>query len=243
MDGSVLASLVKYGGAIGGANYVLLTFFYHRFYGELGIEPEDVGLSQTVMIGRAAAGAFTVLLFALLVSSIVIIPLWLLHRLDTAAQPSGRQGDPDLLVSSSLRSSSLPVLQRARRRLALSLRHVGFRRSVVVAIGGSLFVVFFALLWLSVERVDRAAQAARDGRTVTPLTFASVRWLDIESSPCDVHWLGDATEKPRLLSSPEIHCLGSGPDGTVLRIPAGTLRVPSSEVAVFYPQEPARGTG
>jgi hypothetical protein len=231
--------------AAGAVLYTVLILMYERFYRRLGIEPEDVGLDRGVVVVRALGGVLAIAAVAVVLAVVVLavqLALWAMARLF-----DWLWGRALARVSEAERSAAQKRLNSFRSswwvRVAASIYPVPgvtrpeelypFTRYRVLAVTVVAAILAIGLpLTIGVDRVDRAARAAESGGTVTPLTFAGLRVLDIESRPCRVTWLGEAGHMPDELSSEDLHCLGATASSWVFRTRDATLRVPAGHVAV-----------
>jgi hypothetical protein len=98
---------------------------------------------------------------------------------------------------------------------------------LVISVAGLLLALFLG--WF---RVESPANAAKEGRTATPLTILGIRVLDIESRPCVAVWLGSRAQRPPASQSADLRCLGSANGVTAFRVGSSTATVPASQVAI-----------
>lgn len=232
--------VLEFGAALGALMFTVLSVMYEQFYGPLGLEPDDVGLTQTVIVQRALAGVLLIAGSGLAVLLALLALQTLNYMLAVAAERTTQRFLSD--------SQKQQVRAFRERRLVKSLTTLYFvpgvsdvppppwRHRRRLALAGVLLVagafgLTFANGWV---RVQDAAEAAKRGESVHPLTFAGIRVLDIESRACQVHWLGTPQHMPSELAQSDLHCLG-GADGTYLFRTAGTtVRVPSSVVSTTF---------
>lgn len=246
--------ILEFSAAAGLLLFVALSVMYDQFYGPLGVEPEDVGLTQAVIVQRALAGVALIaatgvaLVLALLTYQSV---LYLLNLVMVGLFQRALLRDPgrlELIKKKVARDEKFATRVAALEWWA-SLLPVAtpFQLFGIVAaapppwrnvrnwIVGSVLVCVASLaltftIGLGVVR-DASARAERGG-TVTPITFAGIRVLDVESRTCTVTWLGDSAQTPQMLSAPDLRCLGRTSDTVVFRTSSQTVRVPASLVVV-----------
>ncbi|WP_344181727.1 hypothetical protein [Kribbella lupini] len=233
--------------------YLVLSLYYEKYYSRLGIEPSDVGLDRTAIVSRAVAGV-VILLGLIVVVSLAIVFLsliglfvawvivwlyrsWLpqhqrvqLGKLweDEWSQVRGREWIErfDRSISVFPLTLLIPAVLGLSRYPWPSRLDFALRWAMVGGIG---LTIALTAGW---ARVERAADAAEEGRSVTPLTFVGIRVLDIKSEPCAVEWLGSPNTRPAGLRSPQLRCLGTANGAAVFRDGRSTVIVPASQVAI-----------
>jgi len=238
-------SVLELGAAIAAGLYVVLTVFYDRFYSPLGLEPGDVGLDRAAIVSRAVGGvialiglvftcALAMLFLELFNWAVAAIGEWFIRR-PTASMPEAEH-DKYVARVARLRNNALIRIVGLLWPLPFITdpsRHPrpGRARAVSTIITVSAAAVILAL-GIGWQEVDKAAKAAKEGRTVTPLTILGVRVLDIESRPCVAEWLGESARKPVALQSAELRCLGVANGVMAFRAGASTITVPAGQVAI-----------
>jgi len=228
-------------GAVGVLLYAILSFLYDRFYNALGIEAEDVGLTQAVILSRAVLGLITLAGLAVaifLAYTLLLAGYWLLSRgieklIDRFRSRLGISDDKwnELRASWLFRlptylGTEFPGITTATPK---SPFHGGELLFLSVVITGAVAVLSFAF---GLQAVDERVEEAKAGKTVKPVTtLFGLRVLDVHSQACTAHWLGDPGVAPDALGNSDLHCLGEADGLTVFRTGNATLRVPTSQVA------------
>jgi hypothetical protein len=227
------------GAAVGAVVFLVLSVMYDRFYGPLGLEPEDVGRTRVVIIEHAAAGVLAIVgvgiavfagwvVLAVAAYGLTRVTGWGLYKTFGREQSTKlkkmMERQPFKVLASFM---YFPAVARAenplQNRTRLALLSCLF---TVVLLGGTI-----AVGW---RMVGDAAEEARAGGDVTPMTFAGLPILEIESTPCTVHWLAAAELEPDELRTEGIHCLGESNGSTLFRTDSATVRVPTSSVSTSF---------
>jgi hypothetical protein len=234
--------MIELAGAVGAVLFLALSFLYDRFYSPLGLEPEDVGLTRTVILSRAAAGVVVIAALAALLALAAMAYLgiiWVYMRFMSRAMKRALKGseDPLRLMQEKLRGNR--VLRMVNSLFPLQvLLNPGpspFKRGMALSVLSLAGAVVFGLsFFVSVGNVDSAAAAAVAGGDADSLTFLGVRVLDVESRPCRVNWLGETDSEPAELQNDELHCLGFADGNAFFRTSEATIRVPASDVVVLF---------
>ena len=241
--------------SLGAVIYVVLTTLYQRFYSPLQLAPEDVGLTQDVILARSAGGVIAVAGFGAFVGAYLLLILglrWITghlhHRMAqrtiirrlqeegvdswseyVASRLSKRRRDRIYVAT----FNGLMLLAGAEKDFAKPARlPFTLRRAVMVVVVLSVVTLTYVLV-RGVGDVDDAALKAAKGETVKPVTVLGVTLFGIESRPCVAEWIG-STPRPRALAT-DLHCLGSDGKSVHFRTPDSTISVPSSQVVIRYP--------
>jgi MFS family permease len=228
---------ITVGAVAGSLLYVGLSILYEQFYVELGLHPDDVGLTRTAILLRAAAGVVAIVaigLAAAVVTLVLFFLVWALlwglrklrrkHRVESRAV--GKFKDPRL---ASFLSAVYPIAGMPDPDGWYPFR----RRRILMIAGLAVLIVFVVMFIVTLPKVRTDAEAASNGGNVVPRTFLGIPTLSIESRPCHALWLG-STPKPQRLEDPTLHCLGSANGTTLFRTSSETVRVPSSAVATTF---------
>jgi hypothetical protein len=226
--------------------FLALSFLYEKFYTELGLHPEDVGLTRTAILARAAAGVVAIVGIGLIVAGaafIISIVRWVLLWLGQKAiglwrKLAGEQGPmiekglnkfKDFrIVRFIIDNYPVPGLSDPAAHYPFRLRQNLYLTGLIVL--GALVVAF----GFAIPAVNNSASAAAKGQDVVPLTtpILKIPVISVESQPCHAIWLGSAPE-PSQLQDKDLHCLGSANGITLFRTSSQTVRVPSSQVATI----------
>jgi hypothetical protein len=241
----VLLKLIGAGSVLA---YVALSVAYQRFYGQLGLSPEDLGVDQVFILARAVA--LTPL--AILVASMVA---WVSFGVRIAARAFDRPGR--LIV---------PLAAMVVAGWALSNYRGGVPLADWVANGIGL-VVPMVLICLSVLRgttfssvtvlalvfvttvlgggvnawtaAGYRADAARSGVPVGPVTFLTLPVVDVQVSPARVIWIADKDKRPvelfpdAMMMTARAGYVGQNATTTYLLFEGSTLRLPATSVVVI----------
>lgn len=233
--------------AAGALLYIALSVLYSRYYGSLGLEPEDVGLTQASIVARSAAGVIVIAVGAALYAVLASLLFFGVNFLQwVVLQFATRSMSVEERARYEARLDTRPMRlfsQIQRFLLGVNLIPPGGERPANPLIGnrqgvlaGVLFTIVVALSsafaagWIS---VDAASEDAKAGRNVSGLNFIGLRLLDISSTPCRVTWLA-AQPATVELSDQDLHCLGEADGKVTFRTSTTTLRVPSSAVALAF---------
>lgn len=217
--------------AIASVLYLFFLILYDEFYFHLGLHPDDVGLTQPVILARAAAGLVAVggiVVVLELGVVVVIVFVWLINTFrSTDKSQDLRKNWHDHWLVRHLAIYPIP-------RFSDPTEWYPRRRWEILTFNAFLLVLLFsvALLWVF-PIVKESGEDARRGNDVAPLTLLSGTILSIESRPCYALWLGSSPE-PKQLHDPTLHCLGSANGTTLFRTSSETVRVPSSQVAITF---------
>lgn len=252
--------LLEFSAAVGVLMFVVLSVMYEEFYGPLGVEPEDVGLTQAVIVQRALAGValiaasgFAFAIGVLAYHSIrYVLSLWAVKffRKFVSRATKDLNSAETALGETVLDASVIKRAELLERWFAyfvpLSLlQMLGLAEPPTAPwkdlrpwlIVGVLLAIGALVLTFTVGlgQVRDAAKSAQGGNAVSPLTFAGIRVLDIEARACRAAWLGDAERRPAALVDDDLHFLGSASGVAVFRTSEETVRVPASLVVVSSP--------
>jgi len=206
----VAKDLIAIGAAVGSLLYVGLSVLYDQFYVKLGLHPEDVGLTQAVILTRASAGLFVLVALGLAIGLVLFLLRWLIGR--------------------KQRIESADAVDKPKGRWLDSPSH---RREIVLLCGGAAVLLIVGMFVVSLIFVRADAEKAKNGETVVSRTFQWIPTLSIESRECDAIWL-EPDPGPEQLKDPTLHCLGSADGTTLFRTSSVTVRVPTSNVATTF---------
>jgi hypothetical protein len=195
--------------------FVALRIPYTSFYRPLGVEPEEVGLTYTDTLERAAVG-----LVVLGVSWVVFVAIHV-----------GASLALDVFKGGAARA-----VARARGKPPTDWR-IGFdlvgsssSYAVVVAVG-----LLFALLPYTANELSGDV---RRGEAISPRAFDRDNPLGLRALPARVQWLAETNAQP--IGSQQIFYLGQADGVTVLFQPSSdeVIRVPSGSVVVRLVTDP-----
>lgn len=252
-----LQLLVGAAASLGAVIYVVLTTLYQRFYGPLQLAPEDVGLTQDVILARSAGGVVAVAALGAVIGAYMLLIVgfrwvsghvhhWLMQRMIThASQKTGASSWAEYIAGRPPQDRFdriaftafiwLSRLTGAEKDFAKPAEMpFTLRRAVTVIVVLAVVMLTFVLI-RGVDDVDDAAAQAAMGETVRPVTVLGVTLFGIESRPCVAEWIG-STPRPRALAA-DLHCLGSDGQRVHFRTPDATISVPSSQVVIRYPSD------
>ena len=234
--------------AVGSVLFLVLSVLYDQFYGPLGLEPEDVGLTQAAIVARSAAGIIAITALAAGVTAVITVVFFALRLIQwTLFEFATRSMTPEQRATyeASLDTPLIRVIRSFARILPgtqLMVRPgderpanplTPGRRGLISIVLLCVGLALIGTLTLGWQRVIEASEDAREGRKVSPPTFLGLRLLDISSAPCRAEWL-TSQPAPSELSDPDLHCLGEGGGSALFRTPTATLRVPSAVVAAVF---------
>jgi hypothetical protein len=240
--------IVGLAAAVGAVLFLILSVLYDQFYGPLGLEPEDVGLTQAAIVARSAAGIIAIMALTASVTGIMTVISFALRLLQwTLFQLATRSMTPEQQETyEATLNSRLIRLTRSLARVLPGTQLMVFpgderpanpltanRRGLISIVSLCVGLALIGTLTLGWQRVTDASDDARAGRDVSPPTFLGLRLLDISSAPCRAIWLS-AQPAPKELSDPDLHCLGEGGGSTLFRTPTTTIRVPSAAVSTAF---------
>ena len=196
--------IVGLAAAVGAVLFLVLSVLYDQFYGPLGLEPEDVGLTQAAIVARSAAGiiaitALTASVTGVLTAIFFALRLfqWTLFQLATRSMTTEQRAtyeaslDTRLIRVTRNLARILPGAQLMvfpgdeRPANPLTAKRRGLISLVLLFVGLALI----GTLTLGWQRVTDASEDAQEGRDVSPPTFLGLRLLDISSAPCRATWL------------------------------------------------------
>jgi hypothetical protein len=214
-----LADLLKLSALAGFVLYVAMFLGYYRYYQDLGLRPEDVGVSNAYILVRSTAFVtFIVILFGLLAFmywqnskirydqpfapadwfrlAMVGLASLLLCSFEAFLTPYDWPSwvDPAVAVAGSL--IIVVALYSAHKN-----QHEGW---VVFAVPALLLTVLFPATSIA-ARANDLGQQVLAGRQVSPLQIFNVPILDISAKFADVTWIGPAGQRPAMFgkNSPE----------------------------------------
>jgi hypothetical protein len=246
--------VLEFSAALGVLLFVVLSVMYDEFYGPLGLEPEDVGLTQTVIVQRALAGVAAIAATGMAIVLAVLALESLVYLMNVAAAKAFRRvmrvtpRDAEAIAKWAARENWSAKLLLGLDRWSTYLPIVPpylllgivdpppapwtHRRRWAIGVALLACATLILAFTLGLTKVRDSAQHAQSGGSVSPLTFLGIRVLDIESRSCRVNWLGTAGQRPEALSSGDLHCLGSASATAVFRTSDETIRVPASLVTI-----------
>lgn len=229
-------SLLGFGGALVGLFFVLLNSGYVRFYEELSVRPEEVGLDRVGVLARTAGIAFAV---SVVVSAVIgiaySIPFFREHRrLALCVFYIAILA----LCAYSLIARNYWVQGIAIPFLLLIFSFVFFtahkRINRLVVVSG-IFVGLAALCLVmraELHAVNYRLERVANGRPVAPIKLLNFPILDISAEPAQITLLDKIEKFPVELSDPYLLFLGKGPSGVALVGCGNTVIMPTDKVSV-----------
>ena len=241
---------------LGGAIYGVARVAHDRFYESLDVTPEDVGLTQTTILGRAVLYLCFFLLASLIVLG-VLVGATLLLRAVLGRFSSDRNWIDwlakivtGLLIELPLQFEYEFFFATLERRLASAALGLGMIGLVAAAIGfmrstdsdkpkwggGGVVAaaaVVLGMFFLAADRGEVLAERVLDGKEISGDNFAL---LNIHAERVCVEWLDDLVPADLPTNRPVMY-LGEGDrwlvlvdhheGGTTLRLPPGKATLSS----------------
>lgn len=214
-----LARALALGGLI---IYAGFSLGYQRFYGALGVTPEDIGVSQTMVLARAVSlipqSGFAVAFFFLasffvqrsrlswIIAIVLVVAfnvVWFIGSFDTVAMVSTL-----LIMGPPAFALTLPLPAGAK-----SVSVIIITSFLAAVVGESYY------LW---NRAALAADEVRAGLPVKPVVSQALGLpeLEIHADPARVTWVGAIAQRPAGLftdpKSPTVSALYLGQSSTTV---------------------------
>jgi hypothetical protein len=191
--------------------YGFLTIAYGAFYNELGINPEDIGLTYVTTFTRSAG------LVAILLLSIAIIGAAFIARKQFIAR------------SQSVFLDIGPIYPFTETgQFTVALRRVA---SLVIAIVATVLLIF--MLRLPAQATNLAMHVKQD-RPVAPIRLLGLTMLAVRAERAHVTWINDPPKQPMQLIGYPVLYLGQADGNAVFWDPRGrrTVVVPVSNLLI-----------
>ncbi len=205
-------------------SYGILKSAYSRFYGELGLRPEDVGLGYTEILGESLVGLALLEGLLVAISALVLLTLRLMIRAYLRRfehyEAHSIAGCIGAIASAVLRAILVTV---------------AWWVSIAVFLIGTLFLLLFLVRGAEANGASLRAGRAED------LTLASlgigqgqVIIISWQAYPATIYWSRDANPELVKRSDGCLMYLGRTGDTTVLYdvTEMDTIRVPTSSLTV-----------